>query len=470
MILSNVCEEIMVNAEKGKYKLRILKISTIAITSVFFVEIFIGLLVGSLAILSDGTHALLDALTMLVLLITTNASLKPPDEEHMYGHEKFESIGGMIGGIALIGVGVLIMYEALLRLIQNAQINLEFGFVGFIAIGYTFCVDFLRVGIFRKAIASESTTMKAGFYHALADLSSTVIALLGFGLATIGFDNGDALASMILSILLVYLSVKLVWSSGMELSDTVSKDVTMKVRKQILSTKGVYKCENMRVRKAGDKTFIEATIEVPDYMNLEEAHEIASKIETEIKKSLGNADVVIHVEPLEAEGQTRKLVEKLATEVEGVKEAHEIDVTCKDGKLYITLHAQVDPSMSIEKSHEIADKIERKVSKSIRDVNNITVHIEPFDAELRKGLALDESEIKEVVNKAMEGYKQAFEVKKIVTYIAEKKRYINIDCSFSGRPSIRDAHELASHIEEKLKEKFAETVVTVHIEPKKKES
>ncbi|MEM2118357.1 MAG: cation diffusion facilitator family transporter [Candidatus Bathyarchaeia archaeon] len=458
----------MQSTEKASYKLRALKISTIAITSVVLVEVILGLAVGSLAILSDGVHASLDALTTFVLLITTRASLKPPDEEHMYGHEKFESVGGLVGGIALIGIGLLIMYGAVLRLMQNASINIELESLGFIAIGYTFSIDFLRVGTFRNAIKSESSTMKAGLYHAVADLSSTVIALLGFGLATLGFYNGDALASIALSILLTYLSVKLVWSSGMELSDAISKDVATKVRKEILSIKGVCRCENLRVRRAGDKTFVEATVQVPDYMSLEEAHALASKIETDIKSSLGNADVTIHIEPLEAEGRTEKLVEKLATEVEGVKEAHEINVTCTGGKLYITLHAQVDPTMSIEKSHEIADKIEQKVSKGIRDVKNITVHIEPFDAELRKGSAVDENEIKEIVYHAMEKYKQTFEIKKIVTYMAEKRRYINIDCSFSGKPSIKDAHELASYIEEKLKEKFAETIVTVHIEPEKK--
>ena len=183
-------------------------------------------------------HALLDALTTFALLIATQASLKPPDEEHMYGHEKFESIGGLIGGIALIGVALLIMYEAILKILEDKSINPGLELVGFIAIGYTFCIDFFRVGSFMKARKSESSTMKAGLFHAVADLSSTVIALLGFGLATLGFPYGDSLASMILSVLLTYMSVKLVWSSGMELTDTISKDVADKVRHEIVGTEG----------------------------------------------------------------------------------------------------------------------------------------------------------------------------------------------------------------------------------------
>ena len=216
------------------YKLTVLKRSTIAISSVIFVEVILGLAVGSLAIVSDGLHATLDALTTLVLFIATRASLKPPDEEHMYGHEKFESIGGLIGGVGLIAIAVLIMYEAVSKIMQNKTINLEFGYIGFIAIGYTFCIDFFRVGTLMKGRGSESSTMKAGFYHAIADLSSTVIAFIGFGLAAIArFNLGDALASMVLSAFLSYLSIKLAWSSGMELSDATSRELVEKVRKEI---------------------------------------------------------------------------------------------------------------------------------------------------------------------------------------------------------------------------------------------
>ncbi len=450
---------------ENNYKLKALKLSTIAISSVVIVELSLGLIVGSLAIISDGLHALLDASTTFVLLIATRASLKPPDEEHMYGHEKFESIGGLIGGIALIGVALLIIYEAILKIVNNQTINTEIQYIGFIAIGYTFCIDFFRVGTLFGGRKSESTTLRAGFYHAIADLSSTIIAFLGFGLTVLNFNYGDSLASIVLGCLLSYLSIKLAWSSGMELSDTISKDVADKIKKQILRTKGVNKCEDLKIRKAGEKTFVRATVQVPDYMNLEDSHDLASKIEGSIKASLGNADVSIHIEPHEAEMRTEKLVEKIATEVRGVKETHEITTAYTDGKLYITLHARVDPKLSIHEAHEIAEKIENEMIGSIKDVEDVTVHIEPFKSKKRKGHTVKEAEIKEIVHKTAENYQEALRIKGIVTYIADKKRYINIGCVFTKQISIEKAHQIASHIEEKIKEHFAETVVTVHTEP-----
>jgi len=453
---------------KGNQKLRVLKISTVAIASVVAVEITLGLAVGSLAILSDGTHALLDASSTLVLLLATGASLKPPDEEHMYGHEKIEPIGGLVGGLILLVTGVFLAIESVLRLMANTSyIVQQWELAGFAAIGYTFCIDILRVTTMRRG-ERQSATLKAGFYHALADLGSTLIAFLGFGLATLGFYMGDALASMVLSVMIGYLSVRLIWGSGMELSDSVSRDVAGKVRREIVSTKDVLKWKDLKIRRVGDKTFVRATVQVPDYLSLEDAHNLASKIEERIKKSLGNTDVAIHTEPYEAEMPTERLVEKIAEEVRGVIEAHEISLASQDGGLYVTLHAQVDPNLSVQKSHKIAERIEERVKAQMRNVENVTVHVEPFDVRLRKGSVVDEGEIRKIVQMASEEFKQTFRIKRMLTYVAEKRRFINIDCSFSGEPSIKAAHELASYIEEKLEERFAETTVTVHIEPEKK--
>ncbi|MEM1538175.1 MAG: cation-efflux pump [Candidatus Nezhaarchaeales archaeon] len=451
-----------------KEKLGALKISTFTIASVVIVEMVLGLVVGSLAILSDGVHALLDTLTMFMLFLATKASLKPPDERHMYGHEKIESIGGLISGIVLIGIALLIMYEAVLRIIRNASVNLDLTSIGFIAIGYTLCVDFIRIGVFRKSTKSESPTVKVGFYHALADFSSTILALLGFSLATIGsYPSSDAFASIALSILLIYLSVRVIWSSGMELSDAVSKDVVEKVRKEIASTKGVSRIENLRVRKAGIKTFVEAAVKVPDYLSLEESHALASEIEEKLKRLLKNAEAVIHVEPLAKEMPIEKLVEKLVKGVKGVIEAHEVNAVYVHGKLHITLHAYVDPKLSVHEAHELAGRIENKLKERIENIENVTVHVEPFNEKLQRGPALDEKEVQKIIYETVKRLQEISAVERIVTYVADGKRYINIDCCFASQISIEEAHKVASKIENEIKKKFTETIVTVHVEPRK---
>jgi len=454
---------LMPNASKSDTKLRVLKFSAVAITSVVIVEVVLGLLVDSLAILSDGLHALLDVFSTVMLFVATRAALKPPDEDHMYGHEKYEAIGGLIGGIILVGVAILIFYEAAVRVVGNVQVNEGLQIAGFLAIGYTLCIDVFRVTIFRGAEHSESTSFKAGFYDAISDLGSTLIALLGFGLATMGFYYGDAIASVFLGCMLTFLSIRLARASIRELSDTASKEIVQKTRKTVLSHDGIRDCRTLKVRKVGSKIFADCTVQVSSLMSLEEAHALASEIEEDLEKTFGNVDATIHIEPAEEETKVEQLVEELAT-VENVKEVHDIVTVYAHGKLYITLHAYVDPNLSVEEAHDIAEKIESKMHAEIKQLENVTVHVEPYGVD-KHASEIDEDELKRVIDKLAKKVEASLKLKRTVTYAADGKRYINIDCCFTKHVPLTEAHELASQVEKKIAEYFADAVVTVHIEP-----
>ncbi|MGA2680728.1 MAG: cation diffusion facilitator family transporter [Candidatus Bathyarchaeia archaeon] len=447
----------------GKYKLRALRIAAAAIFSVVVVEVSIGFFVNSLAILSDGLHALLDAVSTIMLFVAVRASIKPPDEEHTYGHEKFETIGGLIGGVTLVAVALLIFYEAAIRLMMGTQIYRGVEFAGFIAVGYAIFIASLRVTVFRKSQHIESPSMRVGFYDAISDLGSTLLALVGFSLAALGFFYGDAIASIFLGAMLSYLSVKLVRTSVMELSDTASKDLVQKTRKIIVQHDGVVKALNLKVRKVSSKIFIDASIQVPSHMPLEEAHTLASKIEADLKQALGDVDATIHVEPAEKESKLDQLVEKLAT-VDGVKQVHEISTVYTGGKFYITLHAYVDPELSVEEAHKIAEVIERRLKGEIRPLENVTVHVEPSGIAV-PATQVEESKLQNVIYEMAKGIAENLQIKRIVTYNADGKRYINIDCCFTKQIQIKEAHRIASEVEKETKERFAGAVVTVHMEP-----
>jgi divalent metal cation (Fe/Co/Zn/Cd) transporter len=190
---------------------------------------------------------------------------------------------------------------------------------------------------------------------------------------------------------------------------------------------------------------------------------MASKIEANIENTLGNAEVSIHTEPCVTEIPTERLVENLAMETEGVKGVHEIDTAYAEGKLYITLHIYVNPKLSVEEADDIAERIEEKIEGKVREVENVTVHIEPYSLKERKGPMVNEDEIIKVIHETTHSG-EAFRIKRVVTYVADEKRYINIDCSFTKNISLEEAHRIASEIEERVKTRFAETIVTVHTE------
>ncbi len=456
--------QIQKSQSEAKYKLKTLQISAIAIFSVVIVEVTIGLTVNSLAIFSDGLHALLDAVSTVMLFIAVRASLKPADDEHTYGHEKFETIGGLIGGIVLIAIAFLIFYEAANRLMTPSHIVQNVELFGFVAIGYALLIASLRVTVFKKSQHIESSSMKVGFYDAISDLGSTLLALVGFGLAALGFVYGDALASIFLGIMLTYLSSKLVRASIMELSDTASKDLLQKARQHISSHEGIVKTVDLKIRKVSSKIFIDSSVQVSSHMSLEEAHSLASQIEADLKAALGNVDATIHIEPSERDAKMDELVAKLAS-VEGVKEVHEISTIYTDGKYYITLHAYVNPELSIEEAHKIAENIEWRMHQEIEPLENITVHIEPSGVGVPVAAQANEEQLRKIVTEVARGISIDLRIDRIVTYAAENKRYINIDCCFTKPLQVKEAHRVASMIEKETKERFANAVVTVHMEP-----
>ncbi len=454
---------------KSITKTRALQLSLIAIASVVFLEGTVGVLTNSLAILSDAAHALLDTVTTLILLVTTQLSLKPPDEEHLYGHGKIEPIGGLIGGVALIGLAAYLFYEATTRIYQitffAGQYYVEHEPIGFAAVGYTLAVDFFRIGVLWGK-REESVTTKASLYHALSDLASTVIALIGFGLIFVGIDDRvDASASIVLGILLVYLTVGLLRKSGAELSDQISKNIVAEVRKEITGTTGVQTCKDLKVRKVGAKTFVETTICVPSSMDLAEAHDVASQIENNIGRLYGDSSVTVHIEPVGDERPIEKQIESLATAVEGVRGVHNLSQVYSEGKLYITLHALVDSHLPIELAHEIAERIETNLTRQIQNIENVTVHIEPSAPTISREFAVKDEDVRRIIKQTVQAHSSIKRVKRIVTYVSEKRRYINVDCSFDKGTSVETMHDTVSHVEEEIKRRFKEAVVTIHAEP-----
>ncbi len=448
-------------------KVRALQLSLVAIASVVVFEGVVGFVTNSLAILSDAAHAAFDTITTLILLVTTGLSLKPPDEEHLYGHGKIEPIGGLVGGIALIGLAILLFYEAATRIKLVSEIGqvVRHDVIGFGAVGYTLAVDFFRMGT-TWSVSGSSVTVKASFYHALSDFASTVIALVGFGVTYVGGDDRiDAAASIVLSFLLVYLTVGLIRGSAAELSDQISKKVVSDIRKEILDTKGVLVCKDLKVRKVGDKTYVETAICVPSSMGLAQAHDVASRIEARINKLYDQSSVTVHIEPVGAEKPVEKQIESLATVVDGVRGVHDLSNVYSGGKLFITLHALVDPDMPLEKAHTIAEKIEQNLKKEISDIENVTVHIEPYARKVHREFAVKDTQMQRMIKEIVASHSSIRSVRRVVTYVSEKRRYVNIDCSFDKGVSVKAMHDTVSHIESEIKRRFREAIVTIHAEP-----
>ncbi|MEM3614857.1 MAG: cation diffusion facilitator family transporter [Nitrososphaerales archaeon] len=440
-----------------------LALSLAAISSVVVVEGIGGLLTNSLALLSDALHALFDTLATLTLLAATYISLKPPDETHTYGHGKIESIGGFVGGLLLFALGINIVFSASNRLIEGTH-AVEASLVGFLAILYTLSVDVFRIFVLHTSLkVGESATVRVDLFHAFSDLSSTLIALAGLFSASINFGAGDTIAALVLCSLIFYLSLKTIYRTGLELSDAIPPSLFNKVKTVFQTHPKVEKFSNLKMRRVGDKVFVEVEVTIPQDLSIKDADILVEDLQKRVQDTVGKSELSVKLKPSLSRLTPIQRIHLAAGKVEGVKGVHKVALTNVSGTLHITLHIEVDPNLSSEKAHKIAEEFERVFSEEIGEVGSVTLHIEPAK-EQNTAFEVKDSKLIEGIRDIIIANSSVKEVKMIRIYSDEKNRYATIRCTLKDNPTVEEAHNLATELEKKISEAYRNLNVTLQIE------
>ena len=443
---------------------KVLKISLLAIFSAFVVELVFGLVSNSLALITDSIHALLDSVVTVVLLLAARMAMKPPDAEHTYGHGKIESLGGLIGGIAIFLIACFFIYESINR-IQSPPPTILPGLFAIIGGVYTIGIDIFRVILLRRAIKKiGGSTLKADFYHAFTDLGSTVIAIAGIVLASYGFYNGDFIAALILGGLLAVLSVKLIYRTALDLTDIISPELVKEVRKISLETQGVLDADPILMRRSGDTVFADITISLSGNTSFDKAHEISSNVERNVKNKMSNASITIHFEPNWEGVPLDVKIQDIAQRVDGVKGVHNVSTHKRKGKIFSDLHVMVNREINLDSAHKISEVIEQRIQKEMPEIEHATIHLEPFIT-VPENFNLEDKEAERRIKSILEDYDEIKAIGRIVSLRFENIKKIDIDCSFDKQLSIEKVHDLTSEIVQLIRVEIKNSVITIHPEP-----
>ena len=443
---------------------RVLQISLLAIFSAFLVELIFGIVSNSLALITDSIHALLDSVVTLVLLLAARMAIKPPDAEHTYGHGKIESLGGLIGGIAIFLIACFFIYESINR-IQSPPPNILPGMFAIIGGLYTIGIDIFRIILLRRSIQKiGGTTLKADFYHAFMDLGSTLVAIIGIVLVSYGLYHGDFVAALILGGLLAVLSVKLIYKTALDLTDIISPELVKNVRDIASSTQGVISADPILMRRSGDTIFADVTISLRGDTSFDKAHEISSNVEKNIKNKIPNASITIHFEPDWEDVPLDAKIMDIAKSVEGVKGVHNVSTHKTKGKTFSDLHVMVDRERNLSSAHKISEIIEQKIQEGIPEIEHATIHLEPF-VTVPENFNLEDKITEEKIKMILEKYSEIKKIGRIVSLNFENILKIDIDCSFDKELSIEKVHDLTSEIEHIIREEIKNAVITIHPEP-----
>jgi len=443
---------------------KVLQISFLAIFSAFVVELIFGLISNSLALITDSIHALLDSVVTIVLLLAARMAIKPPDAEHTYGHGKIESLGGLIGGIAIFLIACFFIYESINRL-QSPPPSILPGLLAIIGGLYTIGIDFFRIVLLRRAIKKiGGATLKADFYHAFMDLGSTVIAIAGIVLVSYGFYYGDFVAALILGGLLAVLSIKLIYKTALDLTDIISPELVKNVREIATSTKGVIDANPILMRRSGDTFFADITISLRGDTSFDKAHEISNNVERNIKNKISNSSITIHFEPNWKDVPLDVKILDIAKSVDGVKDVHNVSTHKTKGKTFSDLHVMIDKEINLSSAHKISEIVEQKIQENIPEIAHSTIHLEPF-VTVPENFYLEDKIVEEEIRIVLEKYPEIKKIGRIISLNFENILKIDIDCSFDKELSIEKVHDLTSKIEHVIRTQIKNAVITIHPEP-----
>jgi cation diffusion facilitator family transporter len=431
------------------------------------VELSGGLASGSLGLLSSASSTLIDFVAALVAFFAVREGNKPPDERHMYGHEKIESAAAIGEVLLLLAICAWIAYDAVVRLLSGSGAIELF----WVALGTNFVsitVDsFAYLNLKRSSKVQKSEAVEANALLFLNDLLIAFVVIIGLGLYWFGMWYADSVAALAIIAFTLYSSTGVVRTSASTLTDAAPRGVVDKLRRQILGVEGVAGCHHLRVRRAGAKLFVDAHVEMDGGVPLNQAHSIASRIEEQVVRVFPNSDVLIHTEPHSPE-EPIATIRTIASQIPQIREIHEIIVKTVGSSLYVSYHLELESGISVKSAHEIADRLEGQIKTSLRDVSSIISHLEPVSAAPRFA-DLRSDDLNRLRKQIVEISQQFPEVRSCheIQILAHDGRYsITLHCAIDGGMNLDRAHEIATKMEEKIKAADPRIEqATIHCEP-----
>ena len=262
-------------------------------------KLLIGILTGSLGILSEALHSGLDLVAAVITYISVRISDKPADKNHNFGHGKIENLSALIETVLLLITCAWIIYEAITRLISG-DTHIDITVWSYIVVISSIIIDINRARMLSKAAKKHnSQALEADAVHFSTDIWSSAVVLLGLVCASFGFYFADSISALGVAVIVLFVSYKLGKKAIDVLLDRSPLDTLTIVEQTLATFSEVKNFDNLKVRTSGADTFIKITIRLEPHLSLKQVHELCDRIENELKSLIKRSEIFIHAEPLD---------------------------------------------------------------------------------------------------------------------------------------------------------------------------
>jgi len=431
-------------------------------------KLAVGYLTGSLSIIADGFDSLFDSLSNVIGLIAIYLARRPADEDHPYGHRRYEILMTLVIAVLLFLTCFEILKSAYDRLLHPITPNVTLW--SFLSLLISIAVH-IYVTIYEKRRGEElrSEFLVADAMHTRADIFVSISVIGGLIVVRMGYPILDTVLAVVIAGLIAKIGIEIIGSSTRILTDAIAVDIA-KVMTIVQQVPGVTSCHHIRSRGQEDDIHLDLHIRVAPDMPLAQAHMIAHQVQHKLLESIkGARDVVVHVEPQPgADLAPRKDVLASIRDVaqESAMQVHQLDAHEINGKYFVDLHLEVPDGLTLGEAHTQASWLENKIKTEVAEIAEVNTHIEPAPG-LSTGCGiLDDVRIAEMVRQAVRDMPEVHGCHDIQVHWVDGKLFLTMHCTLDENLPIAQAHSIATLIEDHLKSQCTDIAhVSIHVEP-----
>jgi cation diffusion facilitator family transporter len=463
--------------EEVREKKRAALLSVASAVLLVSLKTFLVLRTGSLGVLSEALHSSLDLIAAIITLVSVRLADQPADERHLYGHGKFENFSAFVETGLLALTALYIIYEAVARLFFRS-VHIQPSVTAILVLLVALSIDFTRArALARVARKYSSDALEADALHFSTDVWSTIIVILGIGLVWAGeawnmpwLNYADALAGLAVAAVILWVGARLGKRTLDALLDVAPLGLQQEIARAVAGMDGVLDVDRVRVRRAGNRHFVDATVSVARTASLEQVHALSDAIEKRIGEIVPS-DVMVHAEPRAPQGEHLFEAIRAAAQRMGVA-IHDLTAVQQAGQLFIELHLEVDENLSLREAHRQASELEEKIRGLRDDPIEVNIHIEPLgrhiatpDAGIGEMKQLSRS-IEEFINGLPAEFDELVNCHDVRARQVEHHIFVSCHCTMKSTLPITQVHDVTAVLEDRVKEKFPQIYrVTIHPEP-----
>jgi len=437
--------------------------SVFAAVALIALKLTTGLLTHSLGLLSEAAHSGTDLVAALLTFFAVGVAGRPADTGHQYGHGKAEHLSALGEAAILVLASLAIMWRAIVRLTGSAPAHVNASWWALAVIGVVIVIDIGRtIASARAADRYDSAAFASNALHFGGDLAGSVAVLVGLVLVRRGYTNADSVAALFVAVLVLGAATRLMRRNVDVLMDRAPAAAEEAARQAILRITPSVHLSRLRMRQAAGRHFADVVIGIEPDAVVGQGHAAADAVEQAVQGALPEADVVVHVEPLEGETDVRERALAAALGVPRVREVHNVSVLSVDGGTELSLHLKLPGDLSLGEAHAIAEDVERAIRHAAPEINAVQTHLEPLAEETGAAeVAGDVATVRAIVREACGADPQEL-------------RFLNTDEGLVAYLTLRlgpdtalsTAHARASEIEERIRRELPDIAdVLVHTEP-----